>query len=46
MMQDQNVSHWLCEPYGAPCPRTSEVSRCAGYYTVEALVAFGTGICR
>ena len=39
------LSCWLCEAYGAPCPRTSEVSRCAGYYSVEALVVFGTCIC-
>ena len=46
MMQLQSVPQWLLEPYGAPCPSTSEVSRCVGYYSVEALVAFGTAICR
>ena len=46
MMGTASFGCWLCEPYGAPCPTTSEVSSCEGYYRVEALTAFGTGLCR
>jgi hypothetical protein len=35
------LAGWYVEPYGAPTA-TSEVSRLSGFYSVEAMTAFGT----
>jgi hypothetical protein len=40
----EDLSCWLCEPYGAPC-ETSEIRRIEAFYKAESLTVCGHTIC-